>query len=160
FCPAEVSSNLAKFDGIRYGVRAQDIDGADRMSLTDIYYKTRGQKLGTEAKRRIILGSFVLSSGYYDAYYDKAQPVRTLIARDLYEAFKNVDVLLTPVAPTPAFKLGEKVDDPLSMYLGDIFSIPLKLGGFPAISIPTKSSRDLAHGELPVGFQLIGKKWH
>jgi len=113
-----------------------------------------------EAKRRIILGTFVLSSGYYDAYYEKAQRVRTLVKRDFDEAFKEVDVLLTPVAPTPAFKIGEKIDDPLAMYLCDMFTIPLKLGGFPAVSIPSKPLSALAPGELPIGFQLIGKKWH
>jgi aspartyl-tRNA(Asn)/glutamyl-tRNA(Gln) amidotransferase subunit A len=97
----------------------------------------------------------VLSSGYYDAYYDKAQRVRTLVARDFAEAFKDVDVLLTPVAPTPAFKIGEKVDDPMAMYLADIFSIPLKLAGLPALAVPVKDV-----SPLPIGFQLIGKRWH
>jgi aspartyl-tRNA(Asn)/glutamyl-tRNA(Gln) amidotransferase subunit A len=155
FVPAEVSSNLARFDGIRYGRTLRDGN-----SLKEIYLKTRGEGFGAEAKRRIILGTFVLSSGYYDAYYEKAQRVRTLVKRDFDEAFKEVDVMLTPVAPTPAFKIGEKVNDPLSMYLCDLFTLPLKLGGFPAISIPTKPSSELASGELPIGFQLIGKKWH
>ena len=152
--PAEVSSNLARFDGIRYerGVKAGN--------LNDIYFKTKGEGFGAEAKRRIILGTFVLSSGYYDAYYEKAQRVRTLIARDFDRAFESVDVLLTPVAPTPAFKVGERADDPLAMYLADIFSIPMKLAGLPGISIPTKPASSLAAGELPVGFQLIGKRWH
>lgn len=153
--PAEVSSNLARFDGIRYGERAKDA-----ATLHDVYLKTRGEGFGVEAKRRIILGTFVLSAGYYDAYYEKAQRVRTLVKRDFEEAFKEVDVMLTPVAPTPAFKIGEKVDDPFAMYLCDMFTLPLKLGGFPAISIPTKPSSALAPGELPIGFQLIGKKWH
>jgi aspartyl-tRNA(Asn)/glutamyl-tRNA(Gln) amidotransferase subunit A len=154
FVPAEVSSNLARFDGIRYGK-------SDRKSgvLKDVYLKTKGEGFGAEAKRRIILGTFVLSSGYYDAYYEKAQRVRTLVKRDFEEAFKKVDVMLTPVAPTPAFKIGEKIDDPLAMYLCDIFTLPLKLGGFPAISIPTKPASALAPKELPIGFQLIGKKW-
>jgi aspartyl-tRNA(Asn)/glutamyl-tRNA(Gln) amidotransferase subunit A len=155
FVPAEVSSNLARFDGIRYGRTLRDGN-----SLKDIYLKTRGEGFGAEAKRRIILGTFVLSSGYYDAYYEKAQRVRTLVKRDFDEAFKEVDVLLTPVSPTPAFKIGEKTNDPLAMYLCDIFTLPLKLGGFPAISIPTKPLSALVPGELPVGFQLIGKKWH
>jgi aspartyl-tRNA(Asn)/glutamyl-tRNA(Gln) amidotransferase subunit A len=155
FVPAEVSSNLARFDGIRYGKSERENN-----ALKDIYLKTKGKGFGAEAKRRIILGTFVLSSGYYDAYYEKAQRVRTLIKRDFDEAFKEVDVMLTPVAPTPAFKIGEKIDDPLAMYLCDMFTLPLKLGGFPAISIPTKSSAALAPKELPVGFQLIGKKWH
>jgi aspartyl-tRNA(Asn)/glutamyl-tRNA(Gln) amidotransferase subunit A len=155
FVPAEVSSNLARFDGIRYGETLREGN-----SLKDVYLKTRGEGFGAEAKRRIILGTFVLSSGYYDAYYEKAQRVRTLVKRDFDEAFKQVDVMLTPVAPTPAFKIGEKANDPLAMYLCDIFTLPLKLGGFPAISIPTKPSSALAPGELPIGFQLIGKKWH
>jgi len=154
FVPAEVSSNLARFDGIRYGKSVRD--GGP---LKDVYLKTKGEGFGAEAKRRIILGTFVLSSGYYDAYYEKAQRVRTLVKRDFDKAFEEVDVLLTPVSPTPAFKIGEKVDDPLAMYLCDMFTLPLKLGGFPAISIPTKSAAELAPGELPVGFQLIGKKW-
>jgi aspartyl-tRNA(Asn)/glutamyl-tRNA(Gln) amidotransferase subunit A len=155
FVPAEVSSNLARLDGIRYGKSVRS--GG---TLKDIYLDTKGEGFGAEAKRRIILGTFVLSSGYYDAYYEKAQRVRTLVKRDFDEAFKEVDVLLTPVAPTPAFKIGEKVNDPLSMYLCDIFTIPLKLGGFPAVSIPSKPLSALAPGELPIGFQLIGKKWH
>jgi aspartyl-tRNA(Asn)/glutamyl-tRNA(Gln) amidotransferase subunit A len=152
--PAEVSSNLAKFDGIRYGTRP------DAATLQDVYFKTKGKKFGAESKRRIILGTFVLSSGYYDAYYEKAQRVRTLIKRDFDKAFEDVDVMLTPVAPTPAFKIGANTDNPLAMYLCDVFSIPLKLAGLPAISIPTKSSATLTPGELPVGFQIIGKKWH
>jgi aspartyl-tRNA(Asn)/glutamyl-tRNA(Gln) amidotransferase subunit A len=155
--PAEVSSNLARFDDIRYGVGP----GEKRPdNLMDVYFKTRGEKFGAEAKRRIILGTFVLSSGYYDAYYDKAQRVRTLVKNDFDEAFKDVDVLLTPVAPTPAFKIGEKTDDPLAMYLSDVFTGPANLAGVCAVSIPTKVSSSLAAGELPVGFQLIGKKWH
>ena len=154
FVPAEVSSNLARFDGIRYG---KSIRGNG--TLGDVYLKTKGEGFGAEAKRRIILGTFVLSSGYYDAYYEKAQRVRTLVRNDFEEAFKQVDVMLTPVAPTPAFKIGEKIDDPLAMYLSDMFTLPLKLGGFPAISIPTKSDSSLAPRELPIGFQLIGKKW-
>jgi aspartyl-tRNA(Asn)/glutamyl-tRNA(Gln) amidotransferase subunit A len=155
--PAEVSSNLARFDGIRYS--RNPAPAAQGKSLNDLYFKQRGAGFGTEAKRRIILGTFVLSSGYYDAYYDKAQRVRTLIKRDFDKAFEEVDVLLTPVAATTAFKIGERADNPLAMYLADIFAIPLKLGGFPAISIPTKPSAALAPKELPVGFQLIGKKW-
>jgi len=159
--PAEVSSNLARFDGIRYArpdhtrTAPRNRDGAS--ALHDLYFETKGAGFGAEAKRRIILGTFVLSSGYYDAYYEKAQRVRTLVARDFENAFREVDVLLTPVAPTPAFTVGERADDPLSMYLGDVFTIPVKLGGFPAISIPT---RPASAGSLPVGFQLIGKKWH
>ena len=158
--PAEVSSNLARFDGVRYARNTASDANIKDGTLTDLYFKQRGAGFGAEAKRRIILGSYVLSSGYYDAYYEKAQRVRSLIARDFDEAFKEVDVLLTPVGPTTAFKIGDKVDDPLAMYLADVFAIPLKLAGLPAISIPVKSSRDLAAGELPIGFQLIGKKWH
>ena len=152
--PAEVSSNLARFDSIRYA-RNGMISG----NLAETYFKNRGEGFGPETKRRSILGTFVLSSGYYDAYYEKAQKVRTLIKRDFDEAFKEVDIMLTPVAPMRAFKIGERADDPLSMYLTDALAIPMKLGGFPAISIPTKSASMLAPGELPVGLQLIGKKW-
>jgi aspartyl-tRNA(Asn)/glutamyl-tRNA(Gln) amidotransferase subunit A len=154
--PAEVSSNLARFDGIRYGAADHEERPAN---LNDIYFKTRGKKFGAEAKRRIILGTFVLSSGYYDAYYEKAQKVRTLVRNDFDEAFKDVDVMLTPVVPTPAFKIGEKIDDPLAMYLSDVFTGPANLAGVTAISIPTKPSSSLMPKELPVGFQLIGKKW-
>ncbi len=153
--PAEVCSNLARFDGIRYARNEKH----DAKNLTELYFKQRGAGFGAESKRRIILGTFVLSSGYHDAYYEKAQRVRTLIARDFDEAFKEVDVMLTPVAPTRAFKLGERADDPLAMYLADVFAIPLKLAGLPAISIPVAGAGKLAPGELPTGFQLIGKKW-
>jgi aspartyl-tRNA(Asn)/glutamyl-tRNA(Gln) amidotransferase subunit A len=144
--PAEVSANLARFDGIRYGTREK----AD--SLLDLYKKNREFGFGAEAKRRILLGTFVLSSGYYDAYYGRAQKARTLIKKDFDDAFKEVDVILTPVTPTPAFKIGEKTDDPLSMYLSDIFTIPVNLAGVPAVSIPIKNNKG-----LPIGFQLIGK---
>jgi len=156
--PAEVSSNLARFDGIRYARIANA--KAEGEKLSEIYLKTRGEGFGAEAKRRIILGAFVLSSGYYDAYYDKAQRTRTLIKQDFDNAFKEVDAILTPVTPTAAFKIGEKTNAPLSMYLADIFTIPASLAGVPAVSIPTKPSSSLTPGELPVGFQLIGKKWH
>lgn len=167
--PAEVSANLARFDGIRYS-RINAEESADKRgiisvnqrlnprksALEDIYFKTRGEGLGAEVKRRIILGAFVLSSGYYDAYYLKAQKVRALIKKDFEEAFKEVDVILTPVAPTPAFKIGEKIDDPLAMYLSDIFTASVNLAGLPAISIPVKKY-ELAKDGLPIGFQLIGK---
>jgi aspartyl-tRNA(Asn)/glutamyl-tRNA(Gln) amidotransferase subunit A len=160
--PAEVSSNLARFDGIRYARIANAKAEGERLS--EVYLKQRGMGFGAEAKRRIILGTFVLSSGYYDAYYDKAQRTRTLIKQDFDNAFKDVDVILTPVTPTPAFKIGEKTSNPLSMYLEDIFTIPVNLAGLPAISIPVDGARDVAAlaagGELPIGFQLIGKKWH
>ena len=157
--PAEVSSNLARYDGIRYGTRDRDKGTGN---LNDIYLKTKGEGFGAEAKRRIMLGTFVLSSGYYDAYYEKAQRVRTLIKRDFDEAFRQVDVILTPVVPTPAFKIGEKTADPLSMYLADILTIPVNLAGLPAVSIPAMGhgTRDMGQGNLPIGFQLIGKKWH
>ncbi len=151
--PAEVSSNLARFDGIRYGGTGKQ----HRKNLAEIYLSEKGLGFGPETKRRAILGTFVLSSGYYDAYYDKAQRVRTLIAEDFKRAFEQVDVILTPVAPTPAFKFGEKTHDPLSMYLSDIFTIPVNLAGLPALVMPTTTG--LATGELPIGFQLIGKKW-
>jgi aspartyl-tRNA(Asn)/glutamyl-tRNA(Gln) amidotransferase subunit A len=147
--PAEVSTNLARYDGIRYGDRAK----AD--NLLDLYYQDRGNGLGLEPKRRSILGAFVLSAGYYDAYYAKAQKVRSLIRQDFDDAFKDVDVILTPVTPTLPFKIGEKTDDPLQMYLSDIFTITLNLAGLPGISIPVKGRE----GKLPVGFQLVGKPW-
>jgi aspartyl-tRNA(Asn)/glutamyl-tRNA(Gln) amidotransferase subunit A len=155
--PAEVSSNLARFDGIRYARQPLAHEGA--VSLNDLYFKQRGEGFGAESKRRIILGTFVLSSGYYDAYYEKAQKVRALIKNDFDAAFKEVDVIAAPVTPTPAFKIGEKSNDPLSMYLSDIFTIPANLAGIPAISIPTKPAAKLALKELPVGFQLMGRKW-
>lgn len=156
--PAEVSSNLARFDGIRYS-RIIDTKGAAE-KLQEIYLKQRGEGFGAEAKRRIMLGTFVLSSGYYDAYYEKAQKTRALIKRDFDEAFKDVDVILTPVTPTAAFKIGEKTNDPLAMYLEDIFTIPVNLAGLPAISIPVNGAGANYKDALPVGFQLIGKKWH
>ena len=161
--PAEVSSNLARFDGIRYArIASPDGKRAEAEKLSEVYLKQRGVGFGAEAKRRIILGTFVLSSGYYDAYYDKAQRTRTLVKRDFDDAFKNVDVILTPVTPTPAFKIGEKTNDPFAMYLEDIFTIPVNLAGLPAISIPVDGAGPAASlgTSLPVGFQLIGKKWH
>lgn len=156
--PAEVSSNLARFDGIRYSrLRSNYGEQASIKSLRDIYFKQRGDGFGAETKRRIILGTFVLSSGYYDAYYEKAQRVRSLVKNDFDEAFKDVDVILTPVSPTRAFKIGERVSDPLSMYLSDIFTIPANLAGLPAISIPVRTSEPYGKNNLPIGFQLIGK---
>jgi len=152
--PAEISANLARFDGIRYA-RIPNVVSAGS-SLKDIYFNQRGRGFGPEVKRRIVLGTFVLSSGYYDAYYTKAQKVRRLIKEDFDRAFKEVDVILTPVSPTPAFKIGEKVDDPLAMYLSDIFTIPVNLAGLPGLAIPVKKYK-INSGELPVGFQLIGK---
>ncbi len=157
--PAEVSSNLARFDGIRYA-RLPEVS-AHMGKLLDVYLKQRCMGLGPEAKRRVLLGTFVLSSGYYDAYYEKAQRVRPLIKRDFDEAFAGgVDAILTPVTPTSAFKIGEKANDPLSMYLEDIFTIPINLAGLPALSLPTEPYPLGKSATLPVGFQLIGKKWH
>jgi aspartyl-tRNA(Asn)/glutamyl-tRNA(Gln) amidotransferase subunit A len=158
--PAEVSANLARFDGIRYGRVTSDKRQAT--SLRNIYFETRGKGFGNEAKRRIILGTFVLSAGYYDAYYTKAQKVRHLIKEDFDKAFDSsgggVDVILTPVTPTPAFKIGEKTDDPIAMYLSDVFTIPANLAGLPAISIPVTSRQPSAVShQLPIGFQLIGR---
>jgi aspartyl-tRNA(Asn)/glutamyl-tRNA(Gln) amidotransferase subunit A len=149
--PAEVSANLARFDGIRY----DRIPESEIRNLRDIYFKNRGERFGAESRRRILLGTFVLSAGYYDAYYAKAQKVRRLIQNDFKEAFKEVDVILTPVTPTAAFKIGEKADDPLAMYLSDIFTVSVNLAGLPGISIPVKKYK--IGGDLPVGFQLIGK---
>jgi aspartyl-tRNA(Asn)/glutamyl-tRNA(Gln) amidotransferase subunit A len=145
---AEASSNLARFDGVRYGYRA-----GDARTLSEMYRRSRDQGFGTEVKRRIMLGTYALSAGYYDAYYLKAQKVRTLLARDFDEAFKQVDAIVTPTSPTAAFKLGEKVDDPLSMYLADIFTVTADLAGIPGISIPCGETGD----NLPIGLQILGK---
>ena len=145
---AEASSNLARYDGVRYGLRAREA-----ANLVDMYMQSRAAGFGAEVKRRIMLGTYALSSGYYDAYYLKAQKVRTLIRQDFLNAFDRVDVLLTPVAPTPAFALGEKLEDPLQMYLSDIYTIPANLAGTCAMSLPCGFS---AEG-LPIGLQLIGK---
>jgi aspartyl-tRNA(Asn)/glutamyl-tRNA(Gln) amidotransferase subunit A len=145
---AEASSNLARYDGARFGHRSEKAQ-----SLLDMYRKSRAEGFGPEVKRRIMLGTYALSSGYYDAYYLKAQKVRTLIMHDFIKAFETVDVLLTPVAPTPAFKIGEKTDDPLQMYLSDIFTIPVNLAGTCGISVPA----GLSGNGLPIGLQLIGK---
>ena len=147
---AEASSNLARYDGVRYGFRAPKFD-----DLRDMYKKTRDQAFGAEVKRRIMLGTYALSSGYYDAYYRKAQKVRALIARDFIEAFDEVDVILTPTSPTPAFKLGELVDDPLQMYLADIYTVTADLAGVPGISIPCGKTKDSPH--LPIGMQLLAR---
>ena len=145
---AEASSNLARYDGVRFGHRTKDPKG-----LLEMYCKSRAEGFGVEVKRRIMLGTYALSSGYYDAYYLKAQKVRTLIMQDFLKAFETVDVILTPVTPTPAFRIGEKTSDPLQMYLSDIFTIPTNLAGTCGISVPAGMSRD----GLPVGLQLIGR---
>jgi len=145
---AEASSNLARFDGVRYGHRSAEANDALKL-----FTKSRGDGFGEEVKRRIILGTYVLSSGYYDAYYLRAQKVRRLILRDFETAFEHVDAILTPTSPTPAFKRGERTDDPLAMYLSDIYTISVNLAGLPAISIPAGSTVE----GLPVGLQVIGK---
>jgi aspartyl-tRNA(Asn)/glutamyl-tRNA(Gln) amidotransferase subunit A len=145
---SEASSNLARYDGVKYGVRAE---GAK--DLLDMYLKSRSQGFGPEVKRRIMLGTYALSAGYYDAYYKKGQQVRTLIKRDFDEAFKSVDVIATPTAPTAAFKIGEKSSDPLQMYLSDIFTISVNLAGIPGISIPCGFTKN----NLPIGLQLLGR---
>ncbi len=147
---AEASSNLARYDGVRYGFRSTDYD-----DLREMYEKTRDQGFGAEVKRRIMLGTHVLSSGYYDAYYLKAQKVRTLITRDFLEAFEQVDVIVTPTSPIPAFKLGERVDDPLQMYLADIYTVTAGLAGIPGISAPCGKTR--GDPPLPVGMQILAK---
>ncbi len=146
--PAEASSNLARYDGVKYGYRTDN-----SKNLLSMYKKTREEGFGAEVKRRIMLGTYTLSSGYYDAYYLKAQKVRTLIKKDFDDAFKNCDILITPTAPTPAFKIGEKFDNPIQMYLSDIFTISVNLAGVPAISIPCGFSKD----GLPIGLQIIGR---
>jgi aspartyl-tRNA(Asn)/glutamyl-tRNA(Gln) amidotransferase subunit A len=145
---AEASANLARFDGVRYGYRAK---GAH--TLSEMYRRSRDEGFGAEVKRRIMLGTYALSSGYYDAYYLKAQRVRTLLARDFEEAFRKVDAIVTPTAPTPAFKLGEKSDDPLAMYLADIYTVTADLVGIPGISVPCGQSSS----GLPIGLQVLGR---
>ncbi|WP_224365838.1 Asp-tRNA(Asn)/Glu-tRNA(Gln) amidotransferase subunit GatA [Hyalangium versicolor] len=146
--PAEASSNLARYDGVRYGLRAKDAKG-----LREMYGQTRDRGFGSEVKRRIMLGTYALSAGYYDAYYLRAQKVRTLIRQDFTKAYEQVDAILSPISPVPPFKLGDKVDDPLSMYLMDVFTLPCNLAGLPGLSLPcgfTKSN-------LPIGLQILGK---
>ena len=145
--PAECSSNLARYDGVRYGLREADDD------LTRMYERTRAKGFGPEVQRRIMIGTYVLSAGYYDAYYLKAQKLRTMIARDFQQAFEKVDVVLTPTAPSAAFAIGEKMDDPIAMYLNDVFTVPASMAGLPGISVPAGLS---AEG-LPLGLQLLGQ---
>jgi len=149
-CPCEVSSNMARFDGIKYGFSQRD-KGKD---LIDIYLDSRANGFGAEVKRRIMIGTYALSAGYYDAYYKKAMQIRTLVRQDFDEAFKDVDVILTPVAPTPAYKLGEKIGDPLKMYLEDVFTIPASLAGICGLVVPAGLANN-----LPVGIQLLGKRF-
>src|SRR6202011_2284252 len=145
---AEASANLSRFDGVRFGFRAEEAK-----TLSEMYRKTRDEGFGAEVKRRILLGTYALSAGYYDAYYKKAQQVRTLLTRDFLNVFQKVDLLVTPTTPTPAFKLGEKTDDPLSMYLADIYTVTASLAGISGISVPCgKSSQG-----LPIGAQILGK---
>ena len=147
---AEASSNLARFDGVRYGFRAEEAD-----ELRKMYFKTREEGFGAEVKRRIMLGTYVLSSGYYDAYYAKAQRVRALVKKDYQVAFEKCDAILTPTSPSVAFKIGERSDDPLAMYLSDIYTVSANLAGIPGISVPC----GLSDESLPIGLQLVGNSW-
>jgi aspartyl-tRNA(Asn)/glutamyl-tRNA(Gln) amidotransferase subunit A len=147
--PAEASSNLARYDGVRFGLRVKGD------SLDDMYVKTRAAGFGDEVKRRIFIGTYALSAGYYDAYYLKAQKVRQLIYQDFVNVFKGVDAILTPTAPTPAFPFGENSNDPLAMYLNDVFTVPASLAGLPGISVPSGLSSE----GLPLGLQLLTKRW-
>jgi aspartyl-tRNA(Asn)/glutamyl-tRNA(Gln) amidotransferase subunit A len=149
--PAEASSNLARYDGVKYGFRADDAK-----SLDEMYELTRSEGFGNEVKRRILIGTYVLSAGYYDAYYLKAQKVRKLIANDFVEAFSVCDLILTPTAPSAAFPLNEKQEDPIKMYLNDVFTVPASLAGIPGISIPY--GKDIEG--LPLGIQLLGKHYN
>ena len=145
--PAEASSNLARYDGVRYGLR---VDGD---SLNELYENTRAEGFGDEVKRRILIGTYVLSAGYYDAYYLKAQKVRALIQKDFSDAYNQVDAILTPTAPSASFAIGENEDDPIKMYLNDVFTVPASLAGLPGISVPVGLSGD----GLPLGLQILGK---
>jgi aspartyl-tRNA(Asn)/glutamyl-tRNA(Gln) amidotransferase subunit A len=149
--PAEASANLARYDGVRYGLREEAAD------LIEMYETTRAKGFGSEVKRRIMLGTYALSSGYYEAYYGRAQKVRTRIADDYRAAFESFDFVVTPTSPSVAFELGAKTDDPLAMYMNDFFTVPMPLAGIPAISIPSGLAQPDGGGpELPVGFQIAG----
>jgi len=152
--PAEVSANLARFDGIKYGFSTLQSPSSKLQKLMDVYLKSRGEGFGAEVRRRIMLGTYILSAGYYDAYYKRAQKVRRLIKDEFDNIFKSVDVVLTPTTPSTAFKFGEKTSDPLSMYLADIYTVSVNLAGVPAISLPCGEVNG-----LPVGLQLIGKNF-
>jgi len=145
---AEASANLARFDGVRYGLRARGVK-----TLSEMYRRSRDEGFGAEVKRRIMLGTYALSAGYYDAYYLKAQKVRTLLTRDFDEAFLKVDAIVTPTSPTAAFRLGEKSNDPLAMYLADIYTVTADLAGIPGISVPCGETKE----KLPIGLQILGK---
>ncbi|HEY9538865.1 MAG TPA: amidase family protein, partial [Kiloniellaceae bacterium] len=145
--PAEASSNLARYDGVRYGLREEG------KTLDEMYEATRGKGFGAEVQRRVLIGTYVLSAGYYDAYYNKARRVRSLIAQDFTKAYETVDAILTPTAPSAAFGMGDKMDDPIAMYLNDVFTVPASLAGLPGISIPAGLSSE----GLPLGLQLLGK---
>jgi aspartyl-tRNA(Asn)/glutamyl-tRNA(Gln) amidotransferase subunit A len=151
--PAECSANLARYDGVKYGYSAPDAE-----NMWDGYLKTRGRGFGAEVKRRVMLGTYALSSGYYDAYYLKAQKIRTLIKQDFDRAFEKFDALLAPTSPTVAFRMGARTDNPLAMYLSDICTIPVNLAGLPGLSLPCGFAPDpeTGQGELPVGLQVIG----
>jgi aspartyl-tRNA(Asn)/glutamyl-tRNA(Gln) amidotransferase subunit A len=147
--PAEASSNLARYDGVRFGAREKGED------LRDLYERTRAEGFGAEVRRRVLIGTYVLSAGYYDAYYLRAQKIRALILKDFTSAFTRVDALLTPTAPSAAFAQGENMDDPIKMYLNDLFTVPANLAGVPAISVPA----GLDANGLPLGLQVIGKSF-
>ncbi|MCD4742290.1 MAG: Asp-tRNA(Asn)/Glu-tRNA(Gln) amidotransferase subunit GatA, partial [Desulfobacteraceae bacterium] len=148
--PCEASSNLARFDGVRYGHRSKDSD-----ELVDMYKNTKYEGFGEEVKRRIIIGTYALSAGYYDAYYGRASKVRSLIMNDFTQAFKEVDIIISPVAPTPAFKMGENIDDPLSMYLSDIFTLSANMASVPGLSVPAGFSSK----GLPIGLQMMASRF-
>ncbi|MBU2213492.1 Asp-tRNA(Asn)/Glu-tRNA(Gln) amidotransferase subunit GatA [Patescibacteria group bacterium] len=148
-CPSEVSSNMARYDGIRFGHTTKS------KGLIEYYFNVRSEGFGDEVKRRIMIGTYALSAGYYDAYYRQAQKVRTLVKQDFDNVFKEVDVLLTPTSPTPAFKIGEKVDDPIQMYLSDVFTVPASLAGICGISVPCGFTKN----KLPIGLQILGPQW-